>query len=152
MLALDATVTIVNAKGEAERPLADFLAARDALGAAVVKDVRFALPPAGAFRFRKVTRKHPRGASVLSIAALLPVDAGKTTGARVAYGAMAPTAVRATAVEKALEGRPLDAQAIDAAVKVATEGCAAHSDPQASAWYRNAVLPVHLKRLLAGEA
>ena len=56
--------------------------------------------------------------------------------------------MRARAVEKALEGKPLDAAAIAAAVEVATEGCAPLSDPQASAWYRLNVLPVHLQRLL----
>ena len=34
--------------------------------------------------------------------------------------------------------------------RVATEGCAPLSDPQASAWYRLNVLPVHLARLLRG--
>ena len=53
------------------------------------------------------------------------------------------------AVEKALSGRKLDDAAIAAAVEVAAEGCAPESDPQASAWYRLTVLPVHLKRLLS---
>ena len=93
-------------------------------------------------------RRKPHGASVLSIAALLPMVDGKLDGARVAYGAMAPTPIRAPAVEQALEGKPLDAAAIAAAVKVAAEGCAPHSDPHASDWYRRNVLPVHLQRLL----
>ena len=87
-----------------------------------MKSVSFALPPKGAFRFAKVMRRHPHGASVLSIAALLPIVGGKVKGARVAYGAMAPTAIRARAVEKALEGKALDAATIAAAVAVATEG------------------------------
>ena len=37
---------------------------------------RFPLPAEGAFRFLKVVRKHPHGASVLSIAALLPLADG----------------------------------------------------------------------------
>jgi len=117
----------------------------------VVRALRFNAPPAGTFRFTKVVRKHPHGASVLSIAAVLPETAVKIAGARVAYGAMAETPIRATAVEAALEGRALDANAIEAACKVATDGCAPEDDPQASAWYRQAVLPVHLRRLLSGE-
>ena len=39
---------------------------------------------------------------------------------------------------------------INGAVRVATEGCAPLSDPQASDWYRLNVLPVHLARLLRG--
>jgi CO/xanthine dehydrogenase FAD-binding subunit len=108
------------------------------------------MPPAGSFRFRKVSRRHPHGASVLSIAAVLPVVESKIKGARVAYGAMAPTAVRASAVEKALEGTSLDDAAIEAAVAVATQGCSPATDPFASGWYRSNVLPVHLRRLLKG--
>ena len=37
-------------------------------------------PAEGAFRYLKVARKNPHGASVLSIAALLPVDGGKLSG------------------------------------------------------------------------
>ena len=57
--------------------------------------------------------------------------------------------MRATAVEKALSGRALSPQVIEDAVKVAADGCAPLDDPQASAWYRLTVLPVHLKRLLS---
>ena len=47
--------------------------------------------------------------------------------------------------------RDYDAAAIAAAVAVAAEGTAPEDDPQASAWYRREVLPVHLRRLLSGE-
>lgn len=151
LLALDAMVSVESGDGEKSLAIDAFLAVRDTMPATIVKDVRFTLPPANAFRSRKVTRKHPRGAAVLSIAAVLPQAGGKIAGARVAFGAMAPTAMRASAVEAALEGHALDAAAIESAVKVAADGCAPLTDPQASAWYRLAVLPVHLKRLLAGE-
>jgi CO/xanthine dehydrogenase FAD-binding subunit len=85
---------------------------------------------------------------VLSIAALLPVVGRKVTGARISYGGLSPVPMRATAVERALEGRSLDEHAIAAAAQVATDGCSPLSDPQASAWYRLKVLPVHLRRLL----
>ena len=49
----------------------------------------------------------PKGISVLSIAAHLPMNGGRIAGARVAYGAMAPTPIRAKAVERALEGAQL---------------------------------------------
>ena len=38
------------------------------------------------------------GVSVLEIAAHLPLSGGRVAGARVAYGAMAPTPIRAKAV------------------------------------------------------
>lgn len=152
LTALGATVAVETLDGATDIPIATFLAERERVGARIVKSVTFALPPANAFRFVKVARKKPHGASVISIAAILPVVAGKTSSAAIAYGAMAPTAIRARAVEQALDGKALDAAAIAAAVKVATEGTAPATDPQASAWYRSAILPVYLKRLLSGEA
>lgn len=147
LLALGADITIDGEKGSETVDLEAFLKAR-AAKRSIVSRISFAIPPAKAFRFAKVTRKHPHGASVLSIAALLPLAGGKVKGARVAYGAMAPTPIRGRAVEKALESRALDDASIDAAVAVAGEGTSPASDPHASAWYRANVLPVHLKRLL----
>jgi CO/xanthine dehydrogenase FAD-binding subunit len=150
LLALGATLVTESLDGEAIEDLEAFLS-RPIENGRVVRSIRFKAPPAGAFRFAKVVRRHPHGASVLSIAAVLPVAERKVTGARLAYGAMAKRPMRAKAVERALEGKALDAATVDAALKVATEGCAPLSDSQASAWYRMTVLPVHLKRLLAGE-
>jgi len=150
LLALGASVVSEGADSEASQDLEAFLSEGPKRGR-IVRAVRFAAPAEGAFRYRKITRKHPHGASVLSIAALLPVSGGKVSGARVAYGAMAPRPMRAKAVEAALEGTPLDAAAIAAAAAAAAEGTAPEDDPQASAWYRRAVLPVHLGRLLSGE-
>jgi CO/xanthine dehydrogenase FAD-binding subunit len=150
LLALGATVVSEGLDGEGTTDLEAFLADGPKRGR-IVRSVRFAAPGEGAFRYLKVTRKHPHGASVLSIAALLPMIGGKVSGARVAYGAMAARPMRAKAVEATLDGTVLDAAAIDAAVKVAAEGTAPEDDPQASAWYRREVLPVHLRRLLSGE-
>lgn len=147
LVALGADVTLESAEGAEALPLDEFLSRRDATRA-VVCSLSFDLPAEGALRFTKVVRRKPHGASVLSIAALLPQTDGSVAGARVAYGAMAPASMRARAVEQALEGRPLDADATAAALAVAAEGCAPADDPQASAWYRRAVLPVHLARLL----
>ena len=150
LLALGAAVICATPEGDTIADLESFLADGAQRGA-LVRAVRFRTPPAGAFRYRKVTRKHPHGASVLSIAAVLPVIDGRLAGPRIAYGAVAPRPMRAKAVEAALDGRPLDAATIADAVRAACEGTAPEDDPQASAWYRRAVLPVHLRRLLTGE-
>ena len=150
LLALGAEVVRATAAGETTEDLESFLARDEPRG--VVRVVQFARPGEGAFRYLKVTRKHPHGASVLSLAALLPVADGKLANVRVAYGAMAKRPMRARAVEAALEGRALDAGSIAAAVAVAAEGTAPEDDPQASAWYRREVVGVHLGRLLSGEA
>ncbi len=87
---------------------------------------------------------------MLTIAALLPV-AVAGFAARVAFGAMGPTPLRARGVERALEGKTLDAAAI-AARSGPLEGVRPATDAIASDWYRREVLPVHLGRLLSGES
>lgn len=148
LLALDAEVATEDGRKEETLEIETFLKRRMDHARQVVTSVSFTVPSQGAFRFAKVTRKHPHGASVLAIAAVLPIVDGRVKGARVAYGAMAPTAMRARAVERALEGKALDATSIDAASAVAGEGTSPASDPSASDWYRANVLPVHLARLL----
>ncbi len=63
---------------------------------------------------------------------------------------MAPTPIRAKSVERALEGRTLDAAGIAPAIAVAAEGTAPETDAIASAWYRREVVAVYLRRLLLG--
>jgi CO/xanthine dehydrogenase FAD-binding subunit len=150
LLALDATVAIQGNYSGREIPLEEFLAGRERSNG-LVASVTFNRPAnAEAFRFRKVARVKPKGISVLSIAVHLPMNGGRIAGARVAYGAMAPTPIRAKAVERALEGRSLDEAAISAAIAVAADGTSPATDALASAWYRREMAAVHLKRLLGG--
>ncbi|HJU32558.1 MAG TPA: FAD binding domain-containing protein [Hyphomicrobiaceae bacterium] len=154
LLALDATVLVQGAYGGAQQtPLEQFLAGRGRTGTGSLVTAVSVPRPAGpdAFRFRKVARVKPKGVSVLSIAAHLPVAGGRIAGARVAYGAMAPTPIRARALERALEGRNPDAAGIASALGAAAEGTSPATDALASAWYRREVLPIHLRRLLLGE-
>jgi xanthine dehydrogenase small subunit len=152
LLALDATVSVHGGYSSRELPLAELLAQRQR-GEGVVEQVTIERPAQqGTFRFRKVSRVRPKGISVLSIAAHLPTSGGRVQGPRIAYGAMAPTPIRAPAVERALEGRSLDRDGIAQALAVAADGCAPADDAIASAWYRREVLPVHLRRILLGEA
>jgi CO/xanthine dehydrogenase FAD-binding subunit len=149
LLALGATVMLAGGVGQREAPLDDFLGRRDR-GNTLVSSVAFKRPAADAFRFLKVTRVHPKGVSVLSIAAQLPFASGRVAGARIAYGAMGQSPLRAKAAERALEGRALDAAGIAPALAVATDGTSPTDDAIASAWWRREILPVHLRRLLLG--
>ena len=152
LLALDAIVNVQGAYGGAQQvPIDQFLQSRDR-ATGLVTSVTVPRPASpDAFRFRKVSRVKPKGVSVLSIAAHLPLAGGRLSNVRIAYGAMAPTPIRARAVERALEGRSLDAAGIAPALAAATEGTSPATDALASAWYRREVLPVHLRRLLLGE-
>ena len=149
LLALDATVMLAGGFGQRELQLDEFMSRRER-GAALVSAVAFKRPPAAALRFAKVTRIHPEGMSVLSIAVQLPLTSGRVTGARIAYAGMAPIPLRVKAAERALEGRTLDAAGIAPALAVATDGTSPADDAIASAWWRREILPIHLRRLLLG--
>ncbi|MER8575671.1 FAD binding domain-containing protein [Mesorhizobium sp. M1338] len=144
LLALDAIV----GTDDGETPIEIFLANREG-SRAIVTSVSFALPKADSFRFLKVSRVKPKGVSVLSIASVLALAPDGTVSlARIALGCMADRPMRASAAEKALIGRTLTADGIAPALAAAGDGTSPITDPIASAWYRNEVLPVHLGRLL----
>ncbi|MER8748491.1 FAD binding domain-containing protein [Mesorhizobium sp. M1050] len=143
LLALDAIV----GTDDGETPIETFLASRG--GSAIVTSVSFALPKADSFRFLKVSRVKPKGVSVLSIASVLELAPdGTVSSARIALGCMADRPMRAKAAEKALIGRSLTKDGIAPALAAVNDGTLPATDPIASAWYRNEVLPVHLGRLL----
>ena len=126
--------------------------ARDNAAHTVVAGVELARPRDDrAFRFLKVSKVHPKGVSLLTIAARLEESGGRLSGVRVAYSNMGPAPSRAAAVERALEGRPLARSSVEAAAAVAAEGFSPPTDALASAWHRREVAPVHLSRLLLGE-
>jgi CO/xanthine dehydrogenase FAD-binding subunit len=145
LLALGARVAFAGTSGA--RPLADLLRDRDRAG--LVAQIEVPRPrEARAFGFLKVSRVHPRGASVIAIAALLPREGGRIRGARVAFGGMGPAPLLASPVERALEGAALDAATIARAAAVAARGFDPPTDALASGWYRREVIGVHLRRLL----
>jgi len=151
LLALDATVQVHGGYSPRETPIEEFLAARERNFGALVLGVTLVRPAnAEAFRYRKVSRVKPKGGAVLTIAAHVPVSGGRVSGARIAFGAMGATPLRAKSAERALEGRPLDAKSIAAASVAALEGLSPVDDALASAWYRREVAGVHLRRLLSG--
>ncbi|UVK36141.1 FAD binding domain-containing protein [Mesorhizobium sp. AR10] len=146
LLALDATVST----DDGDLPIQTFLAKREN-SRAIVTSVGFAIPAEGRFRFLKVSRVKPKGVSVLSIAAVLEqAPDGTVSSARIALGCMADRPMRAMAAEKTLVGKRLTRDGIAPALAVARDGTSPITDPIASAWYRNEVLPVHLGRLLLG--
>jgi xanthine dehydrogenase small subunit len=152
LLALDATVSLAGGYGARDVAIEDFLSSRGRNPDALVLSVAVARPlTPDAFRYRKIARVKPKGGSLLTLAILVPVSGGRVQGARIAVGSMGPTALRAKGAERALEGRPLDAASIGAAVGAINEGLAPSNDALASAWYRREVAGVHLRRLLSGQ-
>jgi CO/xanthine dehydrogenase FAD-binding subunit len=151
LLALDATVSV---QGGPRRPRhanrGIFAIPRTPERRAGAGRLLRAPASADAFRYRKIARIKPKGGSVITLAAHLPVSGGRISGRRIALGSMAATQIRARAAERALEGRGLDDAAINAAAAVAAEGVSPADNALGSAWYRREIVGVHLRRLLSG--
>jgi len=151
LLALDATVSVQGGLGARDMAIEEFLQSRERQSGALVLAVSCQRPAnADAFRYRKIARIKPKGGSVITLAAHLPVSGGRVSGARIALGSMAPMQIRARAAERALEGRALDDAAINAAAAVAAEGVSPTDNALGSAWYRREIVGVYLRRLLSG--
>ena len=92
--------------------------------------------------------------AVIGVAASVTVAGNACSAARVALGGLLPHASRATAVERALTGKPLDTSAIaNAAAQAGSDlGDDVTGDLFASAAYRKAVAPVYVKRAIAAAA
>ncbi|MGH7122643.1 MAG: FAD binding domain-containing protein [Acetobacteraceae bacterium] len=151
LLALDATIASESDAGPEEIPLEAFYARREHWPpGTIVTAVSCSRARLANLRFLKVSRVRPKGSAVLTIAAVLTQEQGAVTAATIALGGMAATPMRARATEKALLGRPLTRDGIRPALAAALDGTSPPTDAIASAWYRRAVLPVHLGRLLVG--
>jgi CO/xanthine dehydrogenase FAD-binding subunit len=152
LLALDATIAMQGGLGTREVSIEEFLQSRDRQAGQLVLSISCQKPASlDAFRYRKVTRIKPKGGSVITIAAHLPMSGGRIVGARIALGSMAPTQIRAIGAERALEGRPLEASTIAAAAAAVAEGASPANNALGSTWYRREIVGVHLRRLLSGQ-
>ncbi|GAB3458394.1 FAD binding domain-containing protein [Actinophytocola sediminis] len=147
LLALDARVDVVGAAGTRSVPLGEL-----AIGQAeVVSTVHFDLPATGTWRYRKAMRRRFNSAAIVTVAAFVGVDGGIVRHARIALGGVGPRPVRALAAERALLGAPFDQASVAAAASAARVGAEPLDDAYASAWYRDRVLPVHVRRALLDE-
>jgi CO/xanthine dehydrogenase FAD-binding subunit len=109
--------------------------------------VVFAKPAPGfVARFRKPGPRPALEIATVSIGVAGMLEDGVLSDVRAAMGAVAPTPIRAHHVESALEGLPLNAGNIKAAVVSAGEDATPIDDIRASAWYRD-----HLIRVLTEE-
>ena len=156
LLALDARVVLAakpNGALQTRRvPLAEFLLGpgRTCRGPAeLLAAVEVPLPPAGfAGEFYKHGTRPGLDIAAISIAAGARRDGAVLRDVRVAFGAVAPTPIRAPRTEAALEDRAPDAATLEVAVQAALEEVHPISDVRASDWYRRELIRNMLKRVL----
>lgn len=140
LLALAAEVRLA----ERTAPVEDIL--ERGAPAELVTAVSFRVPQPGEWFYTKAMRRRLNSASIVTVAAVVDGD-----GARIALGGAGARPVRARAAEAALGAAPFDRPRAEAAAAAAVEDAEPFSDAYASAWYRERVLPVHVRRALLGE-
>jgi xanthine dehydrogenase FAD-binding subunit len=115
----------------------------------LVTGVRIPVPGAHhVSRFYKHGTRPALDISTISIGFAADRHDGVLKNVRVAFGAVAPTPLRATATESALEGRHLDAATIEAAAIAARDEVNPIDDVRATAWYRKEMIHNMTKRIL----
>jgi CO/xanthine dehydrogenase FAD-binding subunit len=112
-------------------------------------DLRFRAPtPERVFRFRKAGRRPAMECSVVTAGlAFTPRDRA-LTDVRLAFGSVAPTPLRGRETERALEGRALTPEVVEAAARTAHDEVSPISDIRGSADYRRALVAEFVRRLL----
>lgn len=146
LLALDATMQVVSAEGQREIPIANFFKGyrvTDLRAGEVIVSVTIpkTVPAGVARRLSQSYKVGKRGTDDISIvAAAYRVDLDdqdRIVAARLAYGGVAATPARATAVEAWLVGRPWTLETVLAAKSQLQSAFSPLTDLRGSAEYRN---------------
>ena len=149
LLALDASLTIYAPQAR-QIPLSGFLAYRRRLlddGALITQlGLPLLIGPLGA-AYVAVGRT-PRDRPIVCAVARLELAKGIAGNVRLALGGVAPTPVRASAVEQMLERKQVTPARIAQAAEMAAEGLAPPDDFRGSAQYRAAMARVLARRAL----
>jgi carbon-monoxide dehydrogenase medium subunit len=150
LLAYEGSVTIRGDAGQREVAAADLF--QDFLTTAVgdgeiLTEVRMPALDGYGFGYHKFNRRQEDWAMVAACALVKRGADGSCEDVRIGLTHMGSTPLRATAVEQALRGRPLNAESIAAAAEQAAEGTEPPADLNASAEYKR-----HLARVLTRRA
>jgi len=151
LLAYEGTVVVRGESGEREVAAADLF--QDYLTTAVgegevLTEIRLPAMDGYGFGYQKFNRRKEDWA-MAAVGALVKKGAdGSCEDVRVGLTHMSSVPLRATAVEQALRGRPLDADSIAAAAELAAEGTEPPADLNASADYKRHLARVLTKRAL----
>ncbi|HSD85279.1 MAG TPA: FAD binding domain-containing protein, partial [Anaerolineae bacterium] len=150
--ALNATVTLRSVRGQRTVPLHDFYkGVRKTIMAAdeLLVDICFpALSDEEHGTFIKLGLRRAQAISVVNTAVILEFHCDAIVKARLAYGSVAPTIVRAPDVERYLVGKSLTDEVIQQAGELAQSAANPIDDVRSSADYRVEMLRVLTMRAL----
>jgi carbon-monoxide dehydrogenase medium subunit len=154
MLALGATVAATGSNGSREISTDDLFV--DLLTTSLEPDellTSISVPALNGAGAAYEKHAHPAsGYAVVGVAAVIKVDGGTISSARVAVTGATSKAMRATAAEQELVGKPANADTIAAAAAKATDGLELNGDVYASAEYRGHLVRVFAKRAITRAA
>ena len=105
--------------------------------------------PGHVARFHKLGTRPALDISTIAIGIAGTLKDGRLSDVRVAFGAVAPTPVRASLTEQALEGQRLDETTIEKAADIARDEVTPIDDVRASAWYRKEMIHNITRRMLS---
>jgi CO/xanthine dehydrogenase FAD-binding subunit len=153
LMALEASVTVANAGGRRQMPLASlFVGPRktslkpgELLIDIVIPKSNLGKPAA----FEKFGLRKGQALALVNAAAAFFVDKGNFRAPCIALGAVAPVVMRAPKAEAYLAGRKISAEAMAEAGRIAATEAKPISDFRASAEYRRDLIAVLVKRALA---
>jgi CO/xanthine dehydrogenase FAD-binding subunit len=150
LLALEASIVILDGNGRREVQLTDFYGDRRSVfrKGHLIVEVRVPLTSAGLTgSFEKVGRKK-LDVAVINAAAALRLEGGVVRDARIALNGVGGAPGRATDAETYLGGRKPSPAAFGEAGRLATAGLSPKSDHRASGAYRGKVAAVAVRRAL----
>jgi aerobic carbon-monoxide dehydrogenase medium subunit len=152
LMALEAQAVIAGPKGKRQVPLADFFqGVRQTVLAPDELLLELVVPAPGPRSGGHYLRHTPRrelDIAVVGVASQLTLSNGTCAKARIALAAVAPTPVRATAAEQALEGQPVTPAQIERAAELAVGAAHPISDQRGSAEFRRHLVRVLTRRTL----
>ena len=152
LLALDAEAVIAGPKGQRRVPMASFFTGvRRTVLAPDELLLEIAVPAPGPRSGGQYLRHTPRrelDIAVVGVASQITLTDGVCSKARIALASVAPTPVRATAAERALEGQAITPELIERAATLAVEAAKPISDQRGSADFRRHLVRVLTRRTL----
>jgi len=151
LLAMNAQVKLVSAKGERILPLADFYTGfmtTQLSAGELVAEIQVP-KPSGRTAYIKYGRRHANTPAIVTVAAHLVFDGERISDARLVLGGVGPHPKRSPKAEGALVGSSLNAGSIEAAAAAAAAECEPFTDAIATEWYRRKRVDVYVGRTLS---
>lgn len=158
LFALDAEAQVTSLHGQVWMPIADLY---EGVGACTLDPC---VQMVTALRFRplasdtgcacqRLARRRALSLPIVVVAAIVGLEDGLCSDARIAVGPVAPTPFRAAAAEQELVGQPVNAQRIAQAASLAADAAQPRSSTlRGSSEYRVAMVEVLVRRALTNAA